>query len=68
MKCLFDNTKYIKAYSDVYDLNKKIIQNGKISLILIYSESCPHCRRFEPDFIKLSEKYNSEFDFYILYC
>ena len=66
VKCLFDNTKYIKAYSDVNDLYKKIIQNGKISLILIYSESCPHCRRFEPDFIKLSEKYNSEFDFYIL--
>ena len=66
VKCLFDNSKYIKSYSDVNDLNEKIIQNGKISLILIYSDSCPHCRRFEPDFIKLSEKYNSQFDFYIL--
>ena len=66
VKCLFDNSKYIKSYSDVNDLNEKIIQNGKISLILIYSDSCPHCRRFEPDFIKLSEKYNSQFDFYVL--
>ena len=63
--CLFDNAKYITAYSDVYKLYEKIIENGRISLILIYSESCPHCRRLEPDYIKLSEKYKS-FDYYIL--
>ena len=64
--CLFENVKYISAFSDVNKLYKQITENNKISLILIYSESCPHCRRFEPEFIKLSERYNSLFDFYIL--
>ena len=64
--CLFENAKYISAFSDVNKLYKQITENNKISLILIYSESCPHCRRFEPEFIKLSERYNSLFDFYIL--
>ena len=66
MECLFENAKYITSFSDVNKLYKQITENSKISLILIYSESCPHCRRFEPEFIKLSERYSSLFDFYIL--
>ena len=64
--CLFEKAEYITSYTNVNDLYKKLFEKGTISLILIYSDSCPHCRRFEPEFIKLSERYNSLFDFYVL--
>ena len=64
--CLFEKATFIKSISDVNELHKKLISEGKKSLILIYSDSCPHCRRFESHYIKLSEIYHSGFDFYAL--
>ena len=66
VKCLFDKAEYIKSFTDVNKLQNQLGLTGKISLILIYSNSCPHCQRFEPEFIKLSEKYNKNFDFYVV--
>ena len=66
VQCLFEKAKYIKSYTDVNKLQEQLDITGKISLILIYSDSCPHCKRFEPEFIKLSENYNNYFDFYVL--
>ena len=65
-QCLFENIKYIKSFTDVNKLQDKLNMQGKISLILIYSDGCPHCKRFEPEFIRLSETYNNYFDFYII--
>ena len=65
VQCLFESAIYIHSYNDVNKLNKKLKREGKTALILIYSETCPHCRRFEPDFIKLSEKYDF-LEFFIL--
>ena len=64
--CLFDNAKYLEFSQDPIQLQKEIIKNKKLSLILIYSEGCPHCRKFEPEYIKLSEKYNELVKFYLL--
>ena len=66
VQCLFEKAKYITHFSDVNKLDKKLNTEGKISLILIYSDSCPHCRRFEPDFIRLSETFNNYFSFYVM--
>ena len=66
IKCLFDKAEYIKSFTDVNKLQEQLDLTGKISLILIYSNGCPHCQRFEPEFIKLSEKYNKNFDFYVV--
>ena len=64
--CLFDNVQNIESSLDVVPIYDKIIKNKNISLVLIYSDGCPHCRKFEPDYIRLAEEYNSLVDFYIL--
>ena len=64
--CLFEKVKYIKYSEDAIELYSRIIRNKKISLLLIYSDGCPHCRNFEKDYIKLSEDYNSVVNFYLL--
>lgn len=64
--CLFTNVKFIKSFEDskqLYDLIKK---TKKLSLVLIYSDGCPHCKNFEPHYIRLSEEYNSVVNFYLL--
>ena len=64
--CLFDKVKYMTSYEDSTKLYNTIIQSKKISLVLIYSDGCPHCKNFEKDYIKLSEKYNTIVNFYLL--
>ena len=64
--CLFDNIKYMNSSLDAVDTYNRIVKSQKLSLVLIYSEGCPHCRRFEPDYIKLSEDYHSVVNFYLL--
>ena len=64
--CLFDKVKFIKYSEDAVELYNKITRSKKISLLLIYSDGCPHCRNFEKDYIKLSENYNSVVNFYLL--
>ena len=51
---------------DAVTIYDKIVKNKKISLVLIYSDGCPHCRKFEPDYIKLAQNYYSVADFYLL--
>ena len=64
--CLFDNVTYIKFSEDSNELYNEIIKSKNLSLLLIYSDGCPHCRNFEKDYIKLSENYNSVVNFYLL--
>ena len=62
---LFDNVKYMESSQDSMELQNKILKSKKLSLLLIYSDGYPHCRRFELEYIKLSEKYNSLVNFYL---
>ena len=51
-----DNNKYItniKNYND-YLLNIKNTTKGKFKVLLIYSNSCPHCLRFVPKYYNVS--------------
>ena len=64
--CLFDNAPNMEFSLDAVTIYDKIVKNKKLSLVLIYSEGCPHCRKFEPDYIKLAQNYYSVADFYLL--
>jgi len=66
MTCLFTNVKFIKSFEDSKELYDLIKKSKKVSLVLIYSDGCPHCKNFEPHYIRLSEKYNSVVNFYLL--
>ena len=46
INCLFDNVKYMNISLDAIGIYNKIVKNKKVTLLLIYSEGCPHCRRF----------------------
>ena len=64
--CLFNNVQNMEMSLDAIETYNKIVKNKKVSLVLIYSDGCPHCRNFEPEYIKLAEDYNSVADFYLL--
>ena len=60
IKSFFENAKYIKSSIDAEVMMKELKQSKKLALILFYSPSCPHCRNFEPQYIKLSEYYKNK--------
>ena len=66
IKSFFENAKYIKSSIDAEVMMKELKQSKKLALILFYSPSCPHCRNFEPQYIKLSEYYKNKVSFYAL--
>ena len=66
INCLFDKVKYMNSSLDAIGTYNTIVKSKKVSLVLIYSDGCPHCRKFEPDYIKLSEDYHSVVNFYLL--
>ena len=64
IKSFFKNEKLISEINDIDTLISKIEYEKRLSLILIYSTSCPHCKNFKPEYIKLSLKYNKIASFY----
>ena len=66
IKSFFDKAKYIKNSINAEVMMKEIKQSKKLALILFYSPSCPHCRNFEPEYIKLSEYFKNKVSFYAL--
>ena len=64
IKTFFTNEKLISEINDINTLISKIEYEKRLSLILIYSTSCPHCKNFKPEYIKLSLKYNKIVSFY----
>ena len=64
IKSFFKNEKLISEINDIDTLISKIEYEKRLSLILIYSTSCPHCKNFKPEYIKLSLKYNKIVSFY----
>ena len=51
-----NNIINIKNYND-YLINIKNTTNGKSTIFVIYSNSCPHCRDFAPNFINISNHF-----------
>jgi len=66
IKSFFENAKFIKSSIDAEVMMKEIKKSKKLTLILFYSPSCPHCKRFEPEYIKLSEYFKNKVSFYAL--
>ena len=66
INCLFENVQNMEMSLDAIEIYNKIAKNKKVSLVLIYSDGCPHCRNFEPEYIKLAKDYYSVADFYLL--
>ena len=64
IKSFFKNEKLISEINDIDTLISKIEYEKRLSLILIYSTSCPHCKKFKPEYINLSLKYNKIASFY----
>ena len=66
IKSFFENAKFIKSSIDAEVMMKEIKKSKKLTLILFYSPSCPHCKHFEPEYIKLSEYFKNKVSFYAL--
>jgi thiol-disulfide isomerase/thioredoxin len=66
IKSFFENAKFIKSSIDAEVMMKEIKKSKKLTLMLFYSPSCPHCKRFEPEYIKLSEYFKNKVSFYAL--
>ncbi len=66
IKSFFENAKFIKSSIDAEVMMKEIKKSKKLTLILFYSPSCPHCKHFEPEYIKLSEYFKNTVSFYAL--
>ena len=64
--CIFENAQNMEFSLDAEAICDKIVKKKKLSLVLIYSDSCPHCRKFEPEYIKLAQDYHTVADFYLL--
>ena len=64
--CGYNDAMYIKEYTDVHEMIKKIESDNKTAFFLIYSDLCPHCLIFEPYYIKLSEEYHERVKFYVM--
>ena len=66
IQSLFEDPKHIKNILDTDLMMETIKQKNKLALILFYSPSCPHCKKFEPEYIKLSEFFYEKIDFYAI--
>ena len=64
--CGYSDALYVKEYTDVNEMVKKIESDNKTAFFMIYSELCPHCLIFEPYYIKLSEEYHERVKFYVM--
>jgi thiol-disulfide isomerase/thioredoxin len=64
--CGYSDALYVKEYTDVNEMVKKIESDNKTAFFLIYSDLCPHCLIFEPYYIKLSEEYHERVKFYVM--
>ena len=63
----FENSKFIKeSKSSEFIINEIKKLNNKFSIVLIYSNNCPHCRNFKSDYEKLAEIYNNKINFYAI--
>lgn len=59
----FPTSQSIKEINDIDQLINEL-PKGKLSLILIYSPSCPHCVNFHPNYQALANKYYPKVHFY----
>ena len=63
----FENSKFIKeSKTSEFIINEIKKLKNKFSIVLIYSNNCPHCRNFKSDYEKLSEFYNEKINFYAI--
>ena len=63
----FENSKFIKeSKTSEFIINEIKRLKNKFSIVLIYSNNCPHCRNFKNDYVKLSEFYNEKINFYAI--
>ena len=63
----FENSKFIKeSKTSEFIINEIKKLKNKFSIVLIYSNNCPHCRKFKSDYEKLSEFYNEKINFYAI--
>ena len=65
IKSYFDKSSYIKLFNNMEEFTDTIkkIEHG---FLLIYSKYCVHCKRFAPNYIKLSELFHNEIFFYAM--
>jgi len=63
----YENSNFITESKSSNFIIKDIKKNkNKFSIVLIYSNYCPHCRNFKDDYEKLAEFYNNQIKFYAL--
>ena len=63
----YEKSKFIKESKTSESIMNEIkTLKNKFSIVLVYSNYCPHCKKFKNDYEKLSEFYHNKIKFYAL--